>query len=185
MKMNAFHPEIPVADRLSVVVLTHNRATEVVCSLSRLRCLETGPPDLARQPELVAVKALRAIYRLDVIARRARSEESIERARISGIVPGRRPTFSKRDPRRKSVNVSEALSTDTAAHLNTMHIAPVSASGQREAISTDTGFGGVGAGFQARCDTRGSTRPPHRQLSAYLFPRYSNKSSIETGFVKK
>jgi hypothetical protein len=131
MKMNAFHPEIPVADRLSVVVLTHNRATEVVCSLSRLRCLETGPPDLARQPELVAVKALRAIYRLDVIARRARSEESIERARISGIVPGRRPTFSKRDPRRKSVNVSEILSTDTATRPDTMHIAPVSASGQR------------------------------------------------------
>jgi putative DNA-invertase from lambdoid prophage Rac len=64
---------------------------------ARLRCLETGPSDLARQPEPVALKALRAICRLDVTARRARSEESIERARSSGIAPGRRPTLSERE----------------------------------------------------------------------------------------
>lgn len=43
MKMNALHPEEPIAQRISVVVLTHNRATEVMRSLSRLLALPERP----------------------------------------------------------------------------------------------------------------------------------------------
>jgi putative DNA-invertase from lambdoid prophage Rac len=99
-----------------------NGARDVVSTIEqfraagvRLRCLETGPPDLARQPEPVAVTALRAICRLDVIARRARSEESIERARSSGIVPGRRPTFSQREKGRILQSLARGTSVTEVA----------------------------------------------------------------------
>jgi putative DNA-invertase from lambdoid prophage Rac len=64
---------------------------------AQLRCLEIGRPDLARRPEPPAVHALCAACRLDTLAKQARSETSIELARNSGALPGRRPTFSKRD----------------------------------------------------------------------------------------
>ena len=43
MKMNAYHRGRSLARRISVVVLTRNRATEVMHSLSRLPCVPEQP----------------------------------------------------------------------------------------------------------------------------------------------
>jgi putative DNA-invertase from lambdoid prophage Rac len=114
------------------VVVTHlfclgNSVRDVLSTIeqfrstgAQLRCLETGPPDLAWQPEPQAIKALHAACRLDTLARQARSEASIERARGSGTEPGRPPTFSKREQARIMQSLARGTSvTDVARAFGT------------------------------------------------------------------
>ena len=114
------------------VIVTHlaclgNSARDILSTIERLRaagaqlrCLEAGPADLARVPEPAAVKTLRAVLRLDVVTRSARSEASIERARGSGAQPGRRPTFSPKDQLRIMQSLARGASiTDVARTFGT------------------------------------------------------------------
>jgi putative DNA-invertase from lambdoid prophage Rac len=59
-----------------------------------LRCVELGQADLTGRPEPSAVKALRALMRLDANCRSLRSRDSIAAVRESGRHTGRPPSLT-------------------------------------------------------------------------------------------
>ncbi|WP_233838143.1 helix-turn-helix domain-containing protein [Paraburkholderia sp. ZP32-5] len=65
-----------------------------------LRCIEVGHTDLAGRPEPAAMKALRALVRLDATCRSLRSRDSLAAVRAAGKHTGRPPSLSEQQRER-------------------------------------------------------------------------------------
>ncbi|MGF6442057.1 recombinase family protein [Paraburkholderia youngii] len=80
-----------------------------------LRCVEVGHTDLAGRPEPSAVKALRALVRLDAACRSLRSRDSLAAVRASGKPTGRPPSLSEQQRQRVLQSLGRGQSVSEVA----------------------------------------------------------------------
>jgi putative DNA-invertase from lambdoid prophage Rac len=80
-----------------------------------LRCVELGHTDLAGRPESSAVKALRALVRLDAACRSSQSRDSIAAVRATGKHTGRPPSLSEQQRQRVVESLGRGQSVSEVA----------------------------------------------------------------------
>ena len=80
-----------------------------------LRCVEIGQGDLAARPEPSAVKALRALVRLDAACRSLRSRHSLAAIRATGKHTGRPPSLSEQQRQRVLQSLGRGQSVSEVA----------------------------------------------------------------------
>jgi putative DNA-invertase from lambdoid prophage Rac len=80
-----------------------------------LRCVEVGHSDLAGRPEPSAVKALRALVRLDAACRSLRSRDSLAAVRATGKHTGRPPSLSEQQRQRVLQSLGRGQSVSEVA----------------------------------------------------------------------
>ena len=80
-----------------------------------VQCVEIGNVDLASRPEPQAVKALRAVIRMEIAARSQRGRTSLKTAQDSGKRVGRPTSLSRHDRDRVMRSLDKGLSVSEVA----------------------------------------------------------------------